>query len=521
MLDTVIVGGGLCGLSLADSLHQAGRSFALFEARERLGGRILSKPCAVSGMTVDLGPTWFWPDAQPHMLELVESLQFTHFPQHDTGAVLSLTDPNRAADRQDVGVHGGAHRVAGGMGAIVAALAQRLPQNAIHLGHVLIAVEDKGDHVTLQFRHHDSVLTIEAKRVVLALPPRLLAERVHFTPELDTTLLQAMRNTHTWMADQAKAVMGYSKPFWRQDGNSGNAFVNHPQAVLSEVFDASDATADHAALGGFSAMPVALRESYRQGMPMLLESQLVQLFGVAAQDGALHYQDWAAEIYTCATLDQTPPNGQPIYGSRHLRDAHWSGKLLLGGAETATHAGGYLEGALEASTRLVRMISTSALLVALNADNNTSLNHFGSWVSTQRSQVLSRYRSHLNRTMMSQSTSSQFKEQLTQRALLDTVEQMYGEALQKLDSLPLNTRDVAVDKGRSALTPAVLAQFDGLNQDLVEAALEFNRGSCAISNFPDEHEPTQDYQEAIRLDLLAAWREFALSVNDTLLARQH
>jgi monoamine oxidase len=513
MLDTVIVGGGLCGLSLAESLHQAGKSFALFEARERLGGRILSKPCKVSGMMVDLGPTWFWPDAQPLMLALVESLKLSYFPQHDTGAVLNLTDPNQAADKQNVGVHGGAHRVANGMGAIVKALAQRLPEDCIHLSHELVAVEDKGDHVALQFRHHDMVYTVEAKQVVLALPPRLLAEHVNFTPALDAVLLQAMRNTHTWMADQAKAVMGYAKSFWRHDGNSGNAFVNHPQAVLSEVFDASDATADHAALGGFSAMPVTLRESYRNGMPMLLESQLAQLFGIAAQNGELHYQDWANETYTCATLDKTPPNSPPIYGSRHLRDAYWNGKLLLGGAETATHAGGYLEGALESAARLGSMLSTSNLLSSLNADNNTSLSHFSSWVSTQRSQVLSRYRSHLNRNM-----ASQVKEQLTQRALLDTVEQIYGEALQKLNSLPLNTRDVAVDKGRSALTPVVLAQFNGINQDLVEAALEFNRGSCAISNFPEENEPAEDYQEAIRLDLLVAWREFALSVNNTLLA---
>ena len=240
---------------------------------------------------------------------------------------------------------------------------------------------------------------------------------------------------------------------------------------------------------------------------------MAQLFGIAAQNGELHYQDWAAETYTCSTLDQTPPNGPPTYGSRNLRDAHWGGKLLLGGAETATHAGGYLEGALEASTRLAKMLSTSNFLSTLNADNNTSLSHFSSWVSTQRGQILSRYRSHLNRNM-----ASQLKEQLTQRALLDTVEQIYGEALQKLDSLPLNTRNVAVDKGRSALTPLVLAQFNGINQDLVEAALEFNRGSCAISNFPEENEPAEDYQEAIRLDLLVAWREFALSVNDTLLA---
>lgn len=514
MLNTVIVGGGLCGLSLADKLHQTGHSFTLFEARERLGGRILSKHCATSDMTIDLGPTWFWPDVQPNMLALLESLQLTHFPQHDTGAVLTLTDPNQAADKQNVGVHGGAHRVENGMGAIVSALEKRLPENCIHLGHELTDVEDKGDHVCLKFSHNDMVFTIEAKRVVLAVPPRLLAEYVNFTPSLDTALLQAMRSTHTWMADQAKAVMGYSKTFWRQDGNSGNAFVSHPQAVLSEVFDASGANGRHAALGGLSAMPVALRESYRQGMPMLLESQLAQLFGIEAQNGELHYQDWAKEIYTCSTLDQTPPSSQPIYGSRHLRDSYWNGKLLLGGAETATHAGGYLEGALEAATRLVRMLSSSDLLKSLNADNNASMNHFGNWISMQRSQVLSRYRSHLNRNM-----TLQLKEQLTQRALLDTVEQIYSDALDKLNSLPLNTRDVIVDKGRSALTPLVLAQFNGINQDLVETAWEFNRSSCAISNFPEENEPAEEYQEAIRLDLLIAWREFALSVNDTLLAR--
>jgi len=40
MLETAIIGGGLCGLSLTKNLHRRGRDFALFEARDRLGGRI-------------------------------------------------------------------------------------------------------------------------------------------------------------------------------------------------------------------------------------------------------------------------------------------------------------------------------------------------------------------------------------------------------------------------------------------------------------------------------------------------
>lgn len=513
MLDTVIIGGGLCGLSLADSLHRSGHEFALFEARERLGGRIYTRIDAATGTAVDLGPTWFWPAVQPRMLKLVESLNIAHFPQHDEGTVLSLTDPNREAEKHEVKVHGGAHRVEGGMGSLVTALSQRLPQEHIHLGHVLVSAEDRGEYIVLQFRHQEQMVQIEARHVVLALPPRLLAERVSFAPALDATLLQTMRNTHTWMADQAKAVMTYPNNFWRSEGHSGNAFVSHPQAVLSEVFDASDDT--HAALAGFAAMPAEMRKSYRQGMPMLLESQFAQLFGIQAQYGELYYQDWSTEPYTCATLDMTPPTGQPVYGDRLLREAQWSGKLLFGGAETAAQAGGYLEGALESADRLERALAASTLLASLDANNNASLRRFSSWVSTQRSHVLERYRSHLNRHL-----SSQNREQPTQRALLETVQQIYGEALQQLGSLPLDTRGIAVEQGRSGLTPVVLAQFNGINQDLVETALEFNRGSCAISNFPDEREPDKDYQDAIRRDLRASWREFALSVNDTLLARQ-
>lgn len=94
VLDTVIVGGGSCGLALADKLHQAGRPYVLYEARDRLGGRICSEPSALAGMHVDLGPAWFWPELQPRMRELVKALGLAQFPQHDNGEILSLTDPN-------------------------------------------------------------------------------------------------------------------------------------------------------------------------------------------------------------------------------------------------------------------------------------------------------------------------------------------------------------------------------------------------------------------------------------------
>ena len=64
MLDVAIVGGGLCGLALAHSLQARGSDWRLFEARSRLGGRVLTAE-DVDGTPVDLGATWYWPATQP------------------------------------------------------------------------------------------------------------------------------------------------------------------------------------------------------------------------------------------------------------------------------------------------------------------------------------------------------------------------------------------------------------------------------------------------------------------------
>jgi len=355
MLDTAIVGGGLCGLALANTLPDDPRRNRLFEARSRLGGRILSVPCPTAGMSMDLGPTWFWPDGQPRISQLLDTLGIGHFPQYDDGPVLSLSDPNeKPVATQLTNIHGGAHRVEGGMRSLVEALERRLAPGTVRLEHVLVAVEDRDDAVALTFRRPDSDLPLEvlARRVVLALPPRLLEECVTFSPALPDELMETMRTTHTWMAAQAKAAMGYRSAFWREAGLSGNAFVHHHQVVLGEVYDACDVDASHAGLAGFVALAPKTREHFLEGMPMLVSTQLSQLFGTQAQEGEFHYQDWSAEPFTCSALDRNPPAYHPQYAEPRLRQVYWNGKLHFGGSETAVYGGGYLEGALEAAGRI-------------------------------------------------------------------------------------------------------------------------------------------------------------------------
>lgn len=355
MLDVAIVGGGLCGLALANGLRAEGRGFLMFEARPRLGGRILSAPVGGSELVADLGAAWFWPGSQPRITQLVKALDLPSFPQWDSGGVLRQTDGVAKPKAMDIdAVHGGARRLVGGMDRLTAALAERLPDSAINLEHELTAVADRGAYVELRFRRGGQSVIVNARRAVLAIPPRLLDQRVRFEPGLDARVRQAMRDTPTWMAGQAKAVAAYPQPFWRGEGLSGSAFASYPQAVLGEIYDASHSGGEPGGLGGFLALPPALRQQFREGLPMLVSSQLTQCFGVEAASSQPLYQDWAEETYTCSTLDRDISGAHPAYGHVYLRLAHWQDKLYFGGTETAAYGGGYMEGALEAAGRIRR-----------------------------------------------------------------------------------------------------------------------------------------------------------------------
>ncbi len=528
MLETAIIGGGLCGLALASSLQAQGREFALFEARTRLGGRILSVSCTTSGLALDLGPTWFWPQTQPAITHLVAELGLTDFPQHDEDAVLHLRDGDKKPERiEGKALHSGAHRLEGGMASLIAALAKTVPPERVHLAHVLTGVRDRGDHVLLSFAVGDGVTEIAARRVVLAVPPRLLEESVRFEPGLDDATKLAMGEAATWMAAQAKVAIGYGRPHWREAGLSGNAFVTHEQAVLGEIFDACDSTATKAALGGFLALSPAQRQSFAVGLSLLLGSQMVQVFGAALDGGEQHYQDWAAEPFTCSSRDRDAPQAEHTgYANPLLRRALWDGKLYLGSSETASQGAGYLEGAVVAARRIERDLARAPAAAGaprlweagaaggaatLNA---ASLARFGAWVSDQRDVAFDDYRHRLARSL-----AAQQREQLTQRAVLESVEEVYRSALVMLDDLPFDTSAVAVERGRSALTPDVQKPFRDFMQSLLDDVVAFNRTSCALSNFPDEHHLSKEYMQTILRDIAAAWQEFSLSANRLLLVK--
>jgi monoamine oxidase len=351
----VVIGAGLSGLFASHRLAQAGEKVLLIEARQRIGGRILSQGLATGAHRVDLGPSWFWPGMNPRIERLINELGLDVYPQHSQGAY-AVEAPDGQVHRQHSAwaQSPSSWRIAGGAQSLIEGLRARLSdQVQLKTGTLLVGMTLRAHGVELELQDDSGSWTQLASQVVLTIPPRLTAQDVQMQPAWPETLLKEMHHTPTWMAGQAKFAAIYPRAFWREAGWSGDAMSNRGPMV--EIHDASDATGQTAALFGF----VGASPAYRAGIgPDALArqslAQLVRLFGEQAAQPLWHgVQDWAQEPLTASSADQQPLAYHPSYGEPMV-PGDWRGRLWLAGTERSAHYGGYLEGALESAEVAVR-----------------------------------------------------------------------------------------------------------------------------------------------------------------------
>lgn len=347
----LIVGGGLAGLTAAYHLHKSGIAFHILEARDRLGGRILSADASgqISDDGFDLGPSWFWPGMQSAISYLVEDLALPFFPQNSHGDMLFQREPGEVPLRfPGMRQEPESMRLAGGIGSIVSALTVALPTAKLWLSTRVTQITLDGAEIDVGFVDvaGDS-RSIKANHVLFALPPRLLEATVNFSPPLDASTANNWRDTPTWMAPHAKFFALYDRSFWREAGLSGSA--QSAVGPLVEIHDATTASGK-AALFGFVGIPA--RQRMKLGADVITQAatkQLAQLFGPeAARPHATLYKDWAADPLT-ATDKDVQGNGHPISGGLAPVPVEWQNRVWLAGSEAGRQNAGYLAGAIEAA----------------------------------------------------------------------------------------------------------------------------------------------------------------------------
>lgn len=350
-----IVGGGLAGLHAARQLQAAHVDFVLLEARDRLGGRILSADQAGQSAEdgFDLGPSWFWPDMQPALAALMLELGLAVFPQNSTGDVLFERMSRENVHRLQ-GLHQQAQsmRLVGGASVLIRTLACELACDRIVRDARVRAMTLASEGIEIAIESNDGRGDrVVVDQVIAAMPPRLLEATVSFAPALEENDARRWRDTPTWMAPHAKFFALYDRAFWREAGLSGTA-----QSMVGPMVEIHDATtlSGHAALFGF--LGVAAEQRAARGEPTIARAcveQLARLFGkYALSPRATLFKDWAADPLTATAADRaagghlTPKEGAWVSGA-------WKGRLMLGGSETSSIDPGYLSGAVEAAKRAV------------------------------------------------------------------------------------------------------------------------------------------------------------------------
>ncbi|CAM3419855.1 hypothetical protein GCM10016272_01960 [Psychrobacter glaciei] len=369
----VIVGGGLSGLYAAFLLEQKGIDYILIEARDRLGGRITVANSSVaqnassqsidhkkSNDGFDLGPSWFWPEYQSQLSDLIEALDLPRFAQFEEGDMMV----ERAANELPIRTQGyksspPSMRLVGGMTALTDALYARLDAKRVITDQIVKRLTKTGQHIEIEVEcgsehiNAGQIITYRAQHVLLALPPRLAGNNIVFEPALPQNLAIEWQETATWMAPHAKYVAVYDSPFWRNQGLSGAA--RSAIGPLTEIHDASLIEGEGAVFG-FFGVPVEVRQSVSEReLKAHCRAQMVRLFGTQANTPTAEYiKDWAQDPFTAMPADASGAGQHAVAPASKPAAGVWQDSLTGCGSEWSAQFPGYVAGAIDAANRAVQ-----------------------------------------------------------------------------------------------------------------------------------------------------------------------
>lgn len=330
--EVLVLGAGIAGLVVAAQLHAAGVDVVCLEARDRVGGRLLT--VAAQGGALDLGASWFW--AGEHRVErLVRGLGLAVHEQHRSGA--ALYDQPEGGRRLDGPGDVAAYRYTGGAQGLAQAVAATLPSGTVRLGAVVSSVDSDGAGVLVRT---DDGRVLRGAQVVLAVPPALAVRTISFSPRLPDELSALAHATPVWMGGVSKVVAEYSEPFWWSDGLSGTA-LSHI-GPMRELHDLSGPDGAPAAVFGFASAAAGAPAVTADGAV----AQLERLYGPRAGSPLrVLVQHWRDEARTSPSGVESLVDHQLFGHPAYARPA-LGGRLHWATTETSPDSPGHVEGAL-------------------------------------------------------------------------------------------------------------------------------------------------------------------------------
>lgn len=346
--ETLIIGAGLTGLTTAYELHKAGKPFLLIEARDRIGGRILTSR-RDDGAALELGATWLGKKHQ-ELIGLLSELGIGVFEQVTGGrAIYEAISTSPAQVVQLPHNDEPSYRIAGGSEMLIRELRSKIQSTSVRLNEPVLALKEGPDYVEVTTAKG----VYQAGKVISTLPPHLFTSRIEVTPALPAQLLNIARQTQTWMGESIKVGLRYVKPFWRENGGPGGTIFSNVGPV-TEMYDHTNLEESKYALKGFlnGTYHSLTREERRE----MVLAQLRKYYGEIVND-YLAYEEgvWREEAFTFTPYDSHvlphQNNGHPIF-----REAYLNGRLLLAGSETAVVYPGYMDGAVRSGKRVAKMV---------------------------------------------------------------------------------------------------------------------------------------------------------------------
>jgi monoamine oxidase len=240
-------------------------------------------------------------------------------------------------------------------------------QDRFHGGSQLIAIRIAralGDRVVLSapvrrivqesggVQVHAHGAGVHARRAIVAIPPPL-AGRIDYHP-----LLPALRDQltqRTPMGSYAKVDVVYPRPFWREDGFTGQAVsLNGPVRV---TFDSTPKDGKPGILLGFVGGTDARRwyaKSPHERRKEVLES-FGRYFGQKARHPTQYIENrWADQAFTRGDPVAGLPPGVLLDFGKVLRRP--VGRIHWAGTETADFWAGYMDGAVRSGQRAAKEV---------------------------------------------------------------------------------------------------------------------------------------------------------------------